>query len=90
MALKIFVSPLRYVQGPHALLQMGGQLATLGIKNPLILASPSAKKAVEQAITEGLSAKGIRFAFVDFGGESTWKEIERSRTSASREATMRS
>ena len=77
MALKIFVSPLRYVQGPHALLQMGGQLATLGIKNPLILASPSAKKAVEQAITEGLSAKGIRFAFVDFGGESTWKEIER-------------
>ena len=77
MALKVLVGPLRYVQGPDALLQMGEQLKVLGIVNPLILASPSGRKAVEYSLTEGLRAKGIRFAFIDFGGECTWKEIER-------------
>ena len=77
MALKVFVSPLRYVQGPGAILQMGEQLEALGIRNPLILASPSARIAVESSISQGLAAKGIRFAFTDFGGETTWKEIER-------------
>ena len=77
MALKVLMAPLRYVQGPHALLQMGEQLQVLGIKNPLILASPSAKKAVGPAIRQGLDAQGIKYAFVDFGGSCTWKEIER-------------
>jgi glycerol dehydrogenase len=77
MSLKVFISPSRYVQGPDALLHLGEQLDVLGIRNPLILASPSAKKAVGQAITEGLTHKGIKHAFIDFGGESTWKEIEK-------------
>ena len=79
MALKIFISPSRYVQGPDALVQLGEQLEFLGIRNPLILASPSAKKAVGPAITEGLTRRSIRHAFIDFGGESTWKEIEKIR-----------
>lgn len=76
MALKVLMAPLRYVQGPNALLQMGEQLEVLGIRNPLILASPSAKKAVGPTITKGLDARGIKYAFIDFGGGCTWKEIE--------------
>ena len=77
MALKVILAPLRYVQGPNALLEMGGQLQTIGIKNPLILASPSAKAAVESTIAQGLESQGIKFAFTEFQGECTWKEIER-------------
>ncbi|MGD0659613.1 MAG: glycerol dehydrogenase [Syntrophorhabdales bacterium] len=79
MALKIFISPLRYVQGPRALLQMGEQLRMLGIRNPLILTSPRARKAIEPTIAQGLKVSEITFAFIDFNGECTWKEIERVR-----------
>lgn len=74
---KIFVSPLRYVQGPDALLLLGEQLHRLGIRNPLILTSPSARKAVEPAISKGMNDSGIRYAFAGFGGECTFKEVER-------------
>jgi glycerol dehydrogenase len=77
MALKIFRSPLRYVQGPNALLQMGEQLEMLGIKNPLILASPSANKAAGPALIEGLRKKEIKHAFIEFGRECSFKEIDR-------------
>jgi len=77
MSLKILVAPLRYVQGPHALLEMGDQLQRLGIKNPLILVSRSGRKAVEPEITQGLNARGIQYVFTNFSGECTWKEIER-------------
>ena len=77
MALKVMLAPGRYVQGPGALDHMGEQLEILGIGNPLILASPSAKKAVGSAITGSLEAKGLAYAFTDFGGECTRKEIER-------------
>ncbi len=49
----------------------------LGIKNPLILISPSAKRTVGSIISRALADKGIRPAFIDFAGESTWKEIAR-------------
>src|SRR5665811_2110027 len=77
MALKVMLAPGRYVQGPGALDHMGEQLEILGIGNPLILASPSAKKAVGSAITGSLEARGLAYAFMDFGGECTRKEIER-------------
>ena len=77
MALKVMMAPLRYVQGPDALLQMGEQLQVLGIKHPLILASPSARKAVGAAISQGLDAQAITHKFIDFGGACTFKEIER-------------
>jgi len=56
---------------------MGEQLEILGLRNPLILVSPSAKKAVGAAITRSLEARGLAHAFVDFGGECTRVEIER-------------
>lgn len=77
MTLKVLYAPGRYVQGPGASLQMGEQLQGLGLKNPLILASPSAKKAVGPALRESLEARGIPYALVDFRGECTRKEIER-------------
>ncbi len=76
MALRILRGPLLYVQGPEALLQMGEQLQLLGIRNPLILISPSAKKAVASTVARGLKGSGIKHAFIDFGGECTFKEIE--------------
>src|SRR5512135_1134485 len=79
MALKVLRSPLRYVQGPNALLRMGEQLEMLGITNPLILASPSAKKAVGPALDQGLVEKKIRYALVQFGGQCSFKEIEREK-----------
>jgi glycerol dehydrogenase len=77
MPLAVMLAPSRYVQGPGALLELGGQLQALGLKNPLILASPSAKKAVGPTLREGLEAQGIPYAFVDFQGECSRVEIER-------------
>ena len=77
MAISIFAAPLRYVQGPDALMSLGDQLRAFGIGNPLVVTSKSGRKAVEQALTRSLAACGIGCAFVDFGGECTRKEIER-------------
>ncbi len=77
MALKILIAPLRYVQGPGALTSLGEQLHAIGVRNPLILASRSARKEAGDAVTASLTGIGIRHAFVDFGGECTWDEIRR-------------
>lgn len=77
MSLAVMLAPLRYVQGPDALLQLGEQLQILGLKNPLILTSPSARRAVGPTLSEGLESRGIAYAFMDFGGECTRREIER-------------
>ncbi|HVN24586.1 MAG TPA: glycerol dehydrogenase [Syntrophorhabdales bacterium] len=77
MALKVLRSPLRYVQGPGALLEMGEQLEMLGIKNPLILASPSARKIVEPVLAKPLREKKIRYALTQFNGQCNFAEIER-------------
>jgi glycerol dehydrogenase len=77
MPLAVMLAPLRYVQGPDALLQLGEQLQILGLKNPLILASPSARKAVGATLSQGLESRGIAYAFTEFTGECTRREIER-------------
>ncbi len=80
MALKVLVAPLRYVQGPNALAQLGEQLRAIGIKNPLLLIgidSPGTRNAVESIAEESLNRCGITHEFVDFRGECTWDEIKR-------------
>jgi glycerol dehydrogenase len=77
MTFKVLRSPLRYVQGPDALLRMGEQLEILGITNPLILASPSAMKAVAPVLEQSLKENKIRYAFTEFRGQCNFKEIER-------------
>ena len=79
MTLKVLYAPSRYVQGPGALLQMAEQLQGLGLSNPLILTSPSAKKAVGPSLRESLESRGIPYAFADFQGECTRAEIARIR-----------
>jgi glycerol dehydrogenase len=77
MPIKIMTAPLRYVQGPDALLQAGMLIESLGIGNPLVLVDRNARNDVETPLTEGFTARGIRHAFVEFGGECAWSEIER-------------
>ncbi|MBW2090793.1 MAG: iron-containing alcohol dehydrogenase, partial [Deltaproteobacteria bacterium] len=77
MSVKILAAPRRYVQGPGALAQLGSQLRVFGIQNPLILASPSALKACRETIEQSFNAAHVRFAFVEFGRECTFKEIKR-------------
>ena len=79
MALKVLIAPLRYVQGPGALSQLGGQLQAIGVTNPLVLTSPSAKREVGATLSEGLTTMSISHSFLDFGGECTRKEIARIR-----------
>jgi len=77
MSLKVLVAPLRYVQGPNALAHLGEQLQEIGIKNPLLLASQSARKAIGGIASRSLHQGGISHSFCDFGGECTWDEIKR-------------
>ncbi len=77
MALKILVAPHRYLQGPHILSRVGEQLRNMGIVKPLLLASPNGRRAVEPALSDGLRACGLAYAFLDFHGECTFEEIER-------------
>ena len=46
MSLKVLIAPLRYVQGPNALTQIGEQLQAIGIKNPLVMAGPRATESL--------------------------------------------
>jgi glycerol dehydrogenase len=77
MSLKIFVAPLRYVQGPQAISHLGDQLKVIGVVKPLILISPSAKKAIVGSMSESLSKASLSYGFTDFNGECTWEEIDR-------------
>ncbi len=80
MPLRVLLAPLRYVQGPDALRHLGEQLQIFRIKNPLVLAPPEVREVIGSTVTEGLESRGLTFAFLDFGGECTWKEIERIKT----------
>jgi len=78
MAVKILVAPVRYVQGPGALDELGVQLTHFGIRRPLVLLGPTpAEKAAGARIAEVLTAANIEYVFTDFNGESTRREIDR-------------
>jgi glycerol dehydrogenase len=77
MPIRIMTAPLRYVQGPDALLRIGEQLQTLGIRNPLVLVDKNAREYVEVPLTNAFNAEGISYVFTEFGGECAWPEIER-------------
>jgi len=79
MALKILKTPPRYVQGPDALFQIGIQLESIGVSNPLVVASPSAMTACRDAIASSLTAKNMACTFTEFNRISSMKEIHRIR-----------
>jgi glycerol dehydrogenase len=77
MSLKIFIAPLRYIQGPHALYHLGDQLKIIGVKKPLVLISRSAKKAIGSIMEESITKAGLNYGLTDFNGECSWDEINR-------------
>lgn len=77
LSIRIMTAPLRYVQGPDALLRIGEQIRALGIKNPLILVDKNAREYVERPLGDALNTAGIPYVFIEFGGECAWPEIER-------------
>lgn len=72
--LRAFGSPQRYLQGPSALRELGGIVATFGARRPFVVAD-----AVVQALLRGdlQAALGADARFAVFGGECSAAEIDR-------------
>ncbi len=77
MSLKTLIFPQRYVQGPDTLSRIADHLEILGVKNPLVLAGPTAMAICRETIEGSVRSKGMKCGFVQFGGESSWSEIRR-------------
>ncbi|MBN1615083.1 MAG: iron-containing alcohol dehydrogenase [Deltaproteobacteria bacterium] len=77
MNTKILMAPRSYIQGPGALGRIGNHLKPFGIKNPIVMASPSALKMVHDIIEDSLKASGIGNEFIEFRRECTFAEIDR-------------
>jgi glycerol dehydrogenase len=76
--LKVFCSPARYVQGRDATRSLASELSRLDIAGKaLIIASASARKALEPVWRETFPAAGLDYAVMDFGGECSLAEISR-------------
>ena len=83
--LKVFCAPARYVQGRDATMSLASELSRLGISGKaLIIASPTARKALEPAWRETFPAAGLDYAILDFGGECSFAEIARGKEEARR------
>ena len=77
MSTKILMAPRSYIQGPGALGRIGNHLKQCGIKNPIVMASPSALKMGHGIIADSLTASGISHKFIEFRRECTFAEIDR-------------
>ncbi len=77
MSTKILIAPLRYVQGPNALSEIGEHLAGMGVSNPLVMGGPTALSVCRETMALSMNEKGIKSDFVPFGGECTFDEVQR-------------
>jgi len=77
MSIKILIAPMRYVQGPNALTQLGEQLQGMGFHNPLVIGGPTALGVCREAMVKSMNEKDIRSDFLEFRGECTFDEIRR-------------
>ena len=77
MSIKILIAPLRYVQGPNALTQLGEQLQGMGFHNPLVIGGPTALGVCRKVMVKSMNEKNIRSDFLEFRGECTFDEIRR-------------
>jgi len=81
--LKVFCSPARYTQGPHATLQLGPEIHNLGIESPaLIVAGRSAVLLLSEDWVKTFADVGMSFEVFPFAGECTAAEIRRGRQAA--------
>ena len=79
MSVKTLIFPQRYVQGPDTLSQIADHLEILGIKNPLVLAGPTAMGICRETVERSIHSKGMACGFVQFEGECSWTEIRRTK-----------
>lgn len=77
MSTKILIAPMRYVQGPDALNQIGQHLEGMGVSNPLVIGGPTAISVCRETMAGSMNEKGIAFDFIEFGGECTFDEVQR-------------
>lgn len=76
--LSVFSCPSRYTQGPGATASLGAEIASLGLRGPLlIVASPSAERLLAATWSETFAATATEHAVLRFGGECTLAEIGR-------------
>src|ERR1051325_6918670 len=81
--LKVFCSPARYTQGPHATLQLGAEMHNLGLESPvLIVAGRSAIRLLSEVWTASFREAGMNFEVFSFAGECTAAEIRRGAEAA--------
>ncbi len=73
-SLRAFGSPQRYLQGPGALRELGGIVATFGATRPFVVAD-AVVQALLRADLEAALGPAARFAV--FGGECSASEIDR-------------
>ncbi len=83
--LKVFCAPARYVQGREATRALPAELKRLGHTGfALIIASGSARKALEPVWRDSFAETGIACEILDFAGECTAGEIARCKQEAVR------
>ncbi len=76
--LSVFSCPSRYTQGPGATARLGAEIASLGLRGPLLLlATPSAIPLLTDTWRASLGESAMEFTLLRFGGECTHLEIGR-------------
>ncbi|MEB2286445.1 MAG: glycerol dehydrogenase [Polyangiaceae bacterium UTPRO1] len=75
-ALRVFISPARYIQGPGVLAHVGRYLSLLRARHAAILISAGGARRHSQALAASLAAAGIAATQRTFGGECSLAEIE--------------
>lgn len=74
---RAFGSPLRYVQGPGCLAQLGDFARQCGATRALVVADAVVQRLLRPALEAPLAAAGVAAEFAEFGGECTAAEIDR-------------
>lgn len=87
--LKVFCSPSRYTQGPHATEQLGSEMRNLGLDGPaLLIAGSTAIRLLAPVWATTFAGAAIRYRTLPFSGECTAAEIRRG-VQAARDAGAR-
>lgn len=87
--LKVFCSPSRYTQGPHATKHLGSEMRTLGFDGPaLIVAGRSAIRLLASVWSKSFADANLHYQLFPFAGECTAAEIQRG-VQAARDAGTR-
>lgn len=81
--LSVFCSPSRYTQGKNATAELGREMQQLGFQGPaLIVAGGSAVRLLAETWQRSFTEVDIRYAVHPFGGECSFAEVVRVKTSA--------